>query len=70
MLSASGGLGGSGLGGGAGMFGQAQQNQQGSGLFGFGGCFGGGVRASSSDLAGGGLFQSLISSSGMYLITN
>ena len=65
MLGATGGLGGGGLGGGAGMFNQPQQNQQGTGLFGFGGGLGGGVGASSSGLAGGGLFQSPISSSGI-----
>ena len=70
MLGAGVGVGGSGLGGGAGMFGQTQQNQQESGLFGFGSCLGGEVRASSSGLAGDGLFQSPISSSGIYLITN
>ena len=67
MLGA--GVGRSGFGGGAGMFGQTQQNQQGSGLFGFGGCLGGGVGASSSGLGGGGLFQSPISSS-EYILNN
>ena len=50
MLGITRGLDGSGLGSGADMFGQ-----QGSGLFGFRSNLGGGVRANSSGLAGGGL---------------